>query len=547
MTRLGHDVLCISIIATAFALQSLAQDMPSRPAPKTEIRDYIRSTWNGLTRSTEMCQAFRDSKLSEPSSLFLPAELPITPELRALEQRCGIKVLHLPKQIKMIGDLKVASLQNHGLLFLPHPYVVPGGRFNEMYGWDSYFIELGLLADGRKDLAKDLVNNFIFEVEHYGGVLNANRTYYLSRSQPPFLTSMILAWFDDGGNSAERAKGDLAWLDEAYAAAVKSHALWTMPAHRAGSTGLARYFDFENGPVPEMSDDDAYYQKVVQWFIDHPEQRGNLLVSSTNAVDMRTTEHCDARLSLVCSKAHIGQYWLSTEFFKGDRADRESGFDTTFRFGPYAGYTHQLAPVCLNSLLYRYEIDLARIAHLLGKEKETAFWSRTAERRRAAINRFLWNPRSGLYVDYDFVHGRQSDYLSIASFYPLWAGIPDAQQADDLLQNLSRLDRAHGLSSSNFDSGLQWDDPFGWAPCNWLVVDGLIRYGYRNQAESISDKFTTMVETNYEREGTIREKYDVVSGTTTISVQNGYSANVEGFGWTNGVYLLMKDLDPRHF
>ena len=146
-----------------------------------------------------------------------------------------------------------------GLLYLPYPYVVPGGRFNEMYGWDSYFILLGLEADHREALAKGMVDNFLFEIEHYGAVLNANRTYYLTRSQPPFLTSMIRAVYENPASFAATPAGRTearAWLDHAYTLAEKDYSTWTRPEHKAGTTGLARYFDYGSGPVPEMADDE---------------------------------------------------------------------------------------------------------------------------------------------------------------------------------------------------------------------------------------------------------------------------------------------------
>ena len=160
-----------------------------------------------------------------------------------------------------------------GLLYLPNPYVVPGGRFNEMYGWDSYFILLGLEADHREALAKGMVDNFLFEIEHYGAVLNANRTYYLTRSQPPFLTSMIRAVYENPASFAATPAGRAearAWLEHAYTLAEKDYSTWTRPEHQAGATGLARYFDYGHGPVPEMADDSTYYSDVIRWLVAHP-------------------------------------------------------------------------------------------------------------------------------------------------------------------------------------------------------------------------------------------------------------------------------------
>ena len=167
---------------------------------------------------------------------------------------CGAAATH-----REAGRRAAGGVAGAGLLYLPNPYVVPGGRFNEMYGWDSYFILLGLEADHREELAKGIVDNFLFEIEHYGGVLNANRTYYLTRSQPPFLTSMIRAVYENPASFAATPAGRAAaraWLEHAYTLAEKDYSTWTRPEHKAGTTDLARYCDYGAGPVPEMADDE---------------------------------------------------------------------------------------------------------------------------------------------------------------------------------------------------------------------------------------------------------------------------------------------------
>ncbi len=202
-----------------------------------------------------------DTKLTAASVLYLPADFAEPASVQQLQKQCDVQVQHLPAVIHHIGEMDPGKIDPAGLLYLENRYVVPGGRFNEMYGWDSYFIIRGLVRDGRIDLAKGMVENFFFEIEHYGGVLNANRTYYLTRSQPPFLTSMILAVYD-----AQKASGHTndEWLAKAYDYAVKDHELWTSEPHRAGSTGLSRYFDFGNGPAAEsVKDETGHYRQVA--------------------------------------------------------------------------------------------------------------------------------------------------------------------------------------------------------------------------------------------------------------------------------------------
>jgi alpha,alpha-trehalase len=486
--------------------------------------------------------------------LYLPKDLPEPPEVASLESKCGVQVKRLPFRVTHL-DVDV-PVPTPGLLYLPNSYVVPGGRFNEMYGWDSYFILLGLLRDGRIDLARGMVENFFFEIEHYGGILNANRTYYFTRSQPPFLSSMIRAIYD-ADMAAGRRQEAAAWLARAYGFAKRDHALWTSDAHRAGNTGLARYYDSGKGPVPEMADDDTYYQNVIHWLLDHPEVHTNYLVTgwqTPNAAERAELAHisCDPGASETCARAHVGKYWLTSDFYKGDRAMRESGFDTSFRFGPYSGSTQYYAPVCLNSLLYKYERDLAWMAAKLGKPEEASHWDAVALQRRAAINKYLWDGQKGMYFDYEFsapadsgsaaADGRQSDYAYLTTFYPLWAGAADAEQARKVEAHLDLFEKAGGLAMSTLDSGVQWDLPYGWAPVTWLAVAGLAGNGDEKDAVRVAEKFMATVRDNFACDGTIREKYNVVTRASEVAVTNGYRQNVIGFGWTNAVYLKMEDL-----
>jgi alpha,alpha-trehalase len=507
----------------------------------TPIASYISNTWDLLTRSTADCRAYKDVKVGRSRVLYIPFDYPEDAQMKEVEGRCSVEIRRLPKRIDRIGDVSVAEVSDNGLLYLPHPYVVPGGRFNEMYGWDSYFIELGLLQSGRADLLRGVLDDFIFEVDHYGGVLNANRTYYLSRSQPPFLAAMISTFYRSRTQSEKLSLKKSGWLSHAYRAAARNYQLWITPPHQAGRTGLARYYDFETGPVPEMADDDHYYVGVIHWFLEHPNDAPDFLMTEPEGSNSPYAS-CQTAGSPVCQHLHVGTTWLSPEFFLGDRADRESGFDTTFRFGPFSGATHHFAPVCLNSLLYEYESEMARLATELNRLPERSTWSRRASKRKKAMVRFLWDPKAGLFQDYDFQRQVRSSYVYATLFYPLWAGLATRSQASQIERHLADLEERFGLPMSTQESGLQWDFPYGWAPCNWIAVAGFQRYGYTTDAYRLSSHFTELIEKNYQIEGTIREKYNVVSGSSSVIVSNGYAANVEGFGWTNGVYLAMKEL-----
>jgi len=550
LLRLIVPVALVPLLVAGIS-PSRAQSPAAAEADPAATLSYIHAAWDTLTRSMIDCDSLTDTKTHAASVLYLPAELPAPAEVAATERKCHVRVMALPKRIEKLGDVMPQSLPAQGLLYLPHPYIVPGGRFNEMYGWDSFFILLGLEADHREALAKGIVDNFLFEVEHYGSVLNANRTYYLTRSQPPFLTSMIRAVYEDrasfAATPAGRAEAD-AWLEHAYEIATKDYSTWTQPEHKAGTTGLARYYDYGSGPVPEMSDADSYYSDVIRALIEHPTPVGNgFLIKGSEHPDapeasrLRQTS-CDVNASVVCMRAWYGGYRLTHDFYEGDRAMRESGFDTSDRFGPFSGATHHYAPVCLNSLLYKYERDMAHFAHLLGKPQDAQHWDRLANARAAAMQRYLWRARDGVFADYDFYHAKTSDYAFIASLYPLWAGVATREEANQMEAKLNLFERPGGLSTSTTDTGLQWDEPYGWAPTNWIAVAGLDALGFHADAARIAKHFDATVDAGFAADGTIREKYNVVTGNAHVAVTTGYKQNVIGFGWTNAVYLKMKEI-----
>ncbi|MGA9333167.1 MAG: trehalase family glycosidase [Rudaea sp.] len=507
---------------------------------------YIDHAWTTLTRSMDDCKTLADGGRNHSPVLYLPADVPIPENVSRLQETCRVDVRHLPARITRLGQLPSDRFPAGALLYLPHPYVVPGGFFNEMYGWDSYFIALGLLADHRETLARGMVENFLFEVAHYGAVLNGNRTQYLSRSQPPFLGEMIRDVFDDPRSFADKAAAQ-AWLQKAYPLAVRDHDVWIAPDHRAGDTGLARYFDYGgSGPVPEMGNA-SYLQAAITWLIAHPQQRRDYLIKSSRHPDAEGAAHlasvsCDVRKSQVCADAWVDGYRLSAGFYRGDRAMRESGFDTSFRFGPFDGSTHHYAAVGLNALLYRYEVDLEYLADRLGLRADAQRWASAAFARRSAMDKYLWQADKGMYMDYDFVTGKPSDYPFVTTFYPLWAGAASKDQAKALDANLKLFERKGGLMTSTHVSGAQWDAPYGWAPTNWLAVAGLDKYGFHADARRIARKFTATIDRGLADDGTIREKYNMVTGSAKVNITAGYTANVIGFGWTNGVYVKMRQL-----
>jgi alpha,alpha-trehalase len=552
------------IIRPVFLYVILALSLAIYPAPVTpassakttagiqQILQYISNGWNTLTRSMTECRTFTDPKTNAKSALYLPADFPIPVALKSAESGCSVQVSHLPTVIKKLGDIDVNAIKPPGLLYLPNPYVVPGGMFNEMYGWDSYFIIRGLIEDGRLNLARDIVDNFFFEIDQYGGVLNANRTYYLTRSQPPFLTSMIRAVYE-----AEEAQGhaDHAWLQTAYEHAVKNYQFWTSPPHLAGSTGLSRFYGLGSGPVPELGPETTqYYDGVARYFLLHPdgsqpylEQLGKntppskimgpqFSLSMDLKASQKIAEHQDE---------NVEKFALTPRFYKGDRSMRESGFDVSFRFGPYGAATQSFAAVGLNCLLYKSEQDLEWMSNELGLKMAAMKWQERAIVRRQEINRYLWSPSYGLYYDYDFANATRTKYSYATTFYPLWTGLATFEQAKEIVKNLRAFDRPGGIVMSMADTGAQWDAPYGWAPIQLIAIEGLRRYGYEAEANGISLQFLSMVLDNFRRDGTIHEKYNVDTRSSETNIQVGYKTNVVGFGWTNGVFLALYNALPK--
>jgi alpha,alpha-trehalase len=228
---------------------------------------------------------------------------------------------------------------------------------------------------------------------------------------------------------------------------------------------------------------------------------------------------------------------LAADYYKGDRAMRESGYDISFRFGPFGAATHHFAPVCLNSLLYKAEQDLAQMSEILGDKESVDDWRKRAAERRDAIQKYLWDAKRGLYFDYDFEKQVQSSYEYVTTFIPMWAGVATPEQASASMKNLSVFEKPGGLVMSPQDTGGQWDFPYAWAPNQLLADEGIRRYGFNDDADRASYEFLSTVAENFRRDGTIREKYNAATRSSETQVTAGYHMNIVGFGWTNGVFL----------
>jgi alpha,alpha-trehalase len=488
--------------------------------------DYIRHGWQLLRRTkSHLLQAAHDPKLHQARTAW-PVYVSEKEDIAAVAAE--LRRHMSPEDLDRIDLRRLptdhAALTEHGLLYVPDDYVVPGGRFNELYGWDSYWIVLGLLRNGAVDLAQSIVDNFLYEIEHYGKILNANRTYYLTRSQPPFLTSMALAVY--------KQTGDRVWLKATLPAIETFYRYWTQEPHLTPETGLSRYYDSGDGPAPEVLADEkdeqgrTHYERVKEFYRSHLAPPYDYGYQIERFYDATRDE-------------------LTPLFYIGDRSMRESGFDPSDRFGRFNVSIVDYNPVCLNSLLYLMERETGEIYALLGKPSQAISWRNRAAVRAAQINHLLWDEASGLYFDYNFVQRSRRNYPFMTTFYPLWTGIAGDDQAKRVILNLPLFEASGGLQTSTYVSGSQWDAPMGWAPLQMIAISGLRRYGAVAAANRIAINFIGLVLEEFGEHGVLFEKYNVVQRTFSTHAEFGYMYNVVGFGWTNGTILeLLADL-PR--
>lgn len=393
------------------------------------------------------------------------------------------------------------------LVPLPHRYIVPGGRFREIYYWDSYFTMLGLEQSGRHDVAADMVRNFAHLIDRFGHIPNGNRTYYLSRSQPPFFAAMV--------NLIAAREGDgvytryLPQLAREYAFWMEGEA--TLPrgaAHRRvvrlhDGTVLNRYWDDRDTPREESFREDVETARAAK----RPSQ----------------------------------------EVYRNLRAAAESGWDFSSRWLADGATlatirTIEIVPVDLNSLLYGLERTLARAYRLSGAADRATQVSARAWRRREAIHRYLWDSEQRAFGDYAWRDKRLTGQLSAATLYPLFFGIATPAQAHDVATTVRvRLLQPDGLATTTRNTGQQWDAPNGWAPLQWIAIEGLNDYGERDLARDIAQRWIAENVTFYRATGRLVEKYDV-SGDA--AARGGEYPLQDGFGWTNGVLRRLLALYP---
>ncbi|WP_284343813.1 alpha,alpha-trehalase TreF [Dyella mobilis] len=398
------------------------------------------------------------------------------------------------------------------LLTLPNDYVVPGGRFAELYYWDSYFAMLGLFEGGRHDLLTSMAGNFAYLIDTYGHIPNGNRSYYLSRSQPPVFALMIELFEKHEVCEAIRYLPQLckeyAWWMDGAEELEPGHAFRSVVRLDDGSL-LNRYWDDRDTPREE-----------------------------SHLEDVLTAKGAPHR--------------PPTEVYRDLRAAAASGWDFSSRWCDDGGLptirTTSIIPVDLNSLLWKLEQQIAFLSRRAGLSEQAALFERRHQARHEAIDRVLWNEQTGAYLDYDWQRRAPRVALNAATATPLYVQHASKQQALRVSHALrERLLRGGGIDTTEVQSGQQWDKPNGFAPLQWLCIGGLRRYGYIDLSEDIAHRWLCTVSSLYQRESKLVEKYVLdLLPDGAVGGGGGEYPLQDGFGWTNGVTRRLLHERPRH-
>ena len=394
------------------------------------------------------------------------------------------------------------------LIGVPRPYLIPAAdpsnpMVQEMYYWDSYFIALGVINTRHEQRVIDMAENMAYLIERFGFVPNGTRYYFTSRSQPPFFTRLVRLAHAIVKKNAPH--DETAFLKRMLAAAIREHdGFWmneTLPPgyRRIVKLETAR----ENVEIPVHPNDSAL-----------------------------STQHSALNRYADVNALHI-------------MASCESGWDHSARCGGdiaggEAGRWLDYVPVCLNSILYVAENDIAEMAEMLGNIALSEEWRKIAQARAQTMQTIFWHEDHGFFYDYNWVEKRPNFHASLAGFYPLWAGWATQAQANDIVNRWLPQFLAEGglLTSLSTSNNHQWATPNGWAPLQWLVTEGLDRYGYMNEANDIRQRWCQTCEDGFKRDHTLLEKYNVIKPNTPPA--HGVYGTVKGFGWTNGVYINFK-------
>jgi alpha,alpha-trehalase len=412
------------------------------------------------------------------------------------------------------------------LLALPYPYVIPGGRFREIYYWDSYFTMLGLKESGQADMIENMVKNFDYLIYTFGHIPNGNRTYYLSRSQPPFFCLMVELLAGIKGNSVYKKYlpgmlKEYAYWMQGTATVKKGTPVNRLVKMKDGEL-LNRYWDDNNIPRQESYKEDIETAEAVA-----QDLAMRIKVASPEALKKILDDAKAAALRHLRAGACSGWDFSSRWF-------REPNDIHTIE-------TTDIVPVDLNSLMYFMETIIAKALNNVGKKSAASTYLNKAAKRKATVIKYCWNNKTGFFFDYNIITQRQNSMMTAAGLFPLFVKLATPAQAIAAAAAAKEfLLKDGGIVTTTNNTGQQWDAPNGWAPLQWTSVVGLINYGQKELAKSIAQRWLALNDKVYAATGKMMEKYNVED--LSKEAGGGEYPSQDGFGWTNGVYLAFKKM-----
>lgn len=457
--------------------------------PKKDPAEIVRD-YEAVKKNPNLKFSLR---LFVESNFFLPSG--ITDTYKATEKNVVDHINELWKVLKRKSDTLV---QGSSLLPLPNPYIVPGGRFREIYYWDSYFTMLGLKESGHYELLEDMVQNFSYLIDRYGHIPNGNRSYYLSRSQPPFFSLMI--------DLLAEIKGPQTYV--LYQPALEKEYDYWMD----GSAGTVHVVKMPDGSILNR-----YYDQL------------SIPRQESHYEDVMTAKrlHPDSHKPL----------------YRNLRSAAESGWDFSSRWlrdnkDLSSIQTTSLIPVDLNSLLFHLEKTLARSYDEAGNKLKSVLYHELAHRRKAAINKYCWSGKLGFYTDYIIYSKTPSTSLSLAGMFPFYLQLADSNKMKTAVHVLKRnFIKPGGLVTTTKNTGQQWDAPNGWAPLQWISINALENYGQTLLSKEIAKRWVSLNKKVFASTGKLMEKYNVVD--MELEAGGGEYPSQDGFGWTNGVLIAL--------
>nr|XP_003472700.1 trehalase isoform X1 [Cavia porcellus] len=408
---------------------------------------------------------------------------------------------------KQIKPEVLSNPERFSLIYSKHPFIVPGGRFVEFYYWDSYWVMEGLLLSEMAETVKGMLQNFLDLVKTYGHIPNGGRIYYLQRSQPPLLTLMVDRYVAHTNNTA--------FLRENIETLALELDFWTVNRSVSVNLGgqnytLNRYYVPYGGPRPESYSKD--------------EELANTLPEGDR----------EALWSELKAGAESGWDFSSRWLVESPNLDSLSSIQTSKR-----------VPVDLNAFLCQAEELMSNFYARLGDDVQAARYKALRNQRLTAMQAVLWDEQKGAWFDYDLENMKKNLEFYPSNLAPLWAGCFSdpgvVDKAVKYLEDNQILTHQYGIPTSLHNTGQQWDFPNGWAPLQDLVIRGLAKSQSPQTQEVAFQLAQNWIRTNfdvYSQKSTMYEKYDVSRGQAG---GGGEYEVQEGFGWTNGVALMLMD------